>query len=79
MSEAIIVQNKPYAVDLTEGEKYAYCTCGRSEKQPFCNGSHEGTTFTPHIFIAEKTETLYLCGCKRTGNAPRCDGTHKSL
>lgn len=79
MNEAVIAQQKPYAVDVTKDEKYAYCTCGRSEKQPFCDGSHDGTGFTPHIFVAEVTETLYLCGCKRTKNEPRCDGTHKSL
>ncbi len=79
LNEAIIAQKKPYVVDVTEGERYAWCACGRSETQPFCNGSHKETDFTPHIFVAETTETLYLCGCKRTGNAPRCDGTHKSL
>jgi CDGSH-type Zn-finger protein len=79
MNEAVIVQKKPYHVDVTEGETYAYCTCGLSDKQPFCNGAHKETSFTPHKFTAEATETLHLCGCKRTGNDPRCDGSHKSL
>lgn len=79
MSEPIIVQKKPYGVEVKEGEKYAWCSCGRSEKQPFCDGSHDGTDFRPNLFVAEKTDELHLCGCKKTAKAPYCDGVHKTL
>ncbi len=80
MSEPVIAQTKPCHVDVEEGEQYAYCTCGLSDKQPFCNGAHKETgEFKPHVFIAEKSETLHLCGCKRTGKEPYCDGVHKEL
>lgn len=69
----------PQQVNLEAGKKYAYCTCGLSESQPFCDGKHKGGSFVPIVFTAEETKTSYFCQCKRTGNAPQCDGTHKSL
>ena len=69
----------PKQVEIEAGKKYAYCTCGLSENQPFCDGKHKGTDFVPMVFEAETSETAYYCQCKHTGNAPKCDGTHKSL
>jgi len=79
MSNPIIADNKPIAVTLKQGEEYYFCTCGRSSNQPFCDGSHKGTSFTPKPFTADKDEEAYLCQCKHTGNAPFCDGTHKKF
>ncbi|WP_428354332.1 glutamate synthase-related protein [Methyloprofundus sp.] len=79
MNNPIIADNKPKAVNLKQAEKYYFCTCGRSSNQPFCDGSHKGTGFTPQEFTAEKDEKAYLCACKHTGNAPFCDGTHKQF
>jgi CDGSH iron-sulfur domain-containing protein 3 len=76
MSEPVSPQNSPYAVDVEAGNTYYWCACGRSKSQPFCDGSHQSTEFTPVKFTAEKAETVYLCGCKKTGGAPFCDGTH---
>jgi len=76
MPEPASPQNSPYAVDVEAGKTYYWCACGRSKTQPYCDGSHQGTEFTPVEFAAEKTATVYLCGCKKTGNAPFCDGTH---
>lgn len=78
-NEPVIAQKSPYATDVTAGETYYWCACGRSANQPFCDGSHQGTGFEPVAFTAEKTETVYLCGCKRTGSKPFCDGTHSTL
>jgi CDGSH-type Zn-finger protein len=69
----------PVAVDLEAGKKYAFCVCGRSLDQPFCDGSHKGTSFKPHLFTAEISEKKWLCMCKHTKNVPYCDGTHKTL
>lgn len=79
MSESVIAQKGPYAVEVTEGRKYFWCACGRSRNQPFCDGSHEGTGLTPLAYTADRARTLYFCGCKRTGKAPLCDGTHNDL
>lgn len=81
MSNPKIAQKAPYAVDVKEGEKKAWCSCGHSASQPFCDGSHakENTGMKPAICKMEKTETAYFCGCKHTKNAPFCDGTHKTL
>lgn len=79
MTEPESPQKAPYAVDVTEGETYYWCACGKSNKQPFCDGSHKGSDFTPVAFIAEKTEKVYFCGCKKSANPPLCDGTHNSL
>ncbi len=80
MSEDIIItQKSPFAVELEAGKKYYWCACGRSSKQPFCDGSHQGTGIEPAAFTAEKTGTAYLCGCKHSNNKPYCDGSHKAL
>ena len=79
MAEPNIAQKAPYPVDVTAGKKYFWCACGKSENQPFCDGSHSDTEFTPVVYEADKDRTLYFCGCKRTAGAPLCDGTHNSL
>ena len=79
MSKPAIPQKAPYAVELEEGKTYAWCACGQSGNQPFCDGSHKGSEFSPMRFTADETKTAYICGCKHTANAPFCDGTHKRL
>lgn len=79
MSEPVIAQKAPFAVDVEEGKSYWWCACGKSAAQPFCDGSHQGTDFSPVEFKAEKTETVYLCGCKHSGNGVLCDGSHNAL
>jgi glutamate synthase domain-containing protein 2 len=75
----IIANNKPAKVDLNEGEEYAFCMCGRSANQPFCDGSHAGTDFKPKMFTAEESGEAYLCQCKHSNDLPFCDGTHKQF
>ncbi len=79
MADPVIAQKSPYPVDVEAGKKYFWCSCGRSRKQPFCDGSHQGTGLSPLSFVAENTETLWLCGCKRTHMRPQCDGSHETL
>jgi CDGSH-type Zn-finger protein len=79
MSNPSIAQREPYPVELEAGKRYAWCACGLSSNQPFCDGSHAGSGITPTVFTAEETKAAYLCGCKHTGNKPFCDGTHSTL
>ena len=79
MTEPVVAQKAPYGIDVKEGEEYWWCACGRSEKQPFCDGSHKGTGFSPLPHVAAADRTVYFCGCKKTSNQPLCDGTHNSL
>jgi len=77
--EAVIAQTGPFQVELTEGQEYWYCRCGRSKTQPFCDGSHEGTSFVPLQFTVDHTGVFNICGCKATDDEPFCDGTHNVL
>ncbi|APX93456.1 glutamate synthase [Halomonas sp. 1513] len=79
MSQPIIADNKPVKVNLKKGEEYAFCMCGRSSDQPFCDGSHSGTGITPKMFKADEDGDAFLCQCKHTQDAPFCDGTHKKF
>ena len=77
--DPVVAQKGPYQVDLVAGKNYFYCTCGRSAKQPFCDGAHKGTGNEPLKFTAESTGTFNLCGCKATDDAPFCDGSHNVI
>ena len=79
MTKPVIAGLKSIEVELEEGRDYFFCTCGRSESQPFCDGSHKGTEFKSHKFTAEKTGKAWLCACKHTKDTPFCDGSHKPL
>lgn len=79
MPEPVIASRTPLPVDVEEGKTYWWCTCGKSAKQPFCDGSHKGTEFTPMKYDATQTGKLWFCGCKHTAKPPLCDGSHKNL
>ena len=78
MSEPVIFDKKPAVMELEPGTYY-WCTCGQSSNQPFCNGSHKGTDFTPLAFELTTKKTVALCNCKHTANQPFCDGAHTGL
>ncbi len=69
----------PIPVEVVAGETYWWCACGRSQSQPFCDGSHEVTEFEPIEYKAEKSGKVFFCTCKRSKRKPTCDGTHKTL
>ncbi len=73
-----VPQKQPCIVNLEAGTYY-WCTCGESSKQPFCDGSHEGTGFDPLEFTIDAPTTAVLCACKHTETPPYCDGSHCNL
>ncbi len=78
MCAPVRASDTPFPVDLEAGKSYFWCACGKSANQPFCDGSHKGSEFTPVKFDAYESKHVYLCGCKTTGNQPMCDGSHKN-
>ena len=81
MSESLplIAQKGPYMVGVEAGKSYWWCACGRSNSQPFCDGSHKGSGFSPIEYKSETAEDVWFCGCKRSGGKPCCDGTHETV
>lgn len=79
MTKPVISNNQPTKVNLKKGSEYYFCVCGRSNNQPFCDGSHAGTSFKPKAFKAENDGDAFLCACKHSRNAPYCDGSHKQF
>ncbi|MDQ6997476.1 MAG: CDGSH iron-sulfur domain-containing protein [Mariprofundus sp.] len=78
MSEATIAAKEPAVLELEAGTYY-WCSCGKSANQPFCDGSHKGTAFTPEVIEITEKKTVALCQCKQTKNPPFCDGSHNNL
>ena len=77
MSKAICTQKGPYVLELNAGTYY-WCSCGKSKSQPFCDGAHEGTDFTPKALEVKSKKTVAFCGCRCTKASPECDGSHNS-
>lgn len=77
MSDPVRAADTPYATDVEEGKTYYWCSCGLSSKQPLCDGSHQGTDFTPVAYAADATKKVFFCGCKISNNKPMCDGSHQ--
>ena len=79
MTDPVIAQKAPYPVEVKEGQSYFWCACGRSAKQPFCDGSHKDTGLSPVKWTAEKDGKAFFCGCKHSKTPQLCDGSHKAL
>ncbi len=79
MDKPKVAAKTPIKVALEKDKTYLWCACGRSENQPFCDGSHKGTTIKPLPFTVEEPKEKMLCRCKQTSTPPYCDGTHNKL
>ena len=78
MEKPVIAQKTPIVEKPAPGT-YWWCACGRSQNQPFCDGSHQGTSFTPKEVTISDQKNVAWCTCKHTANAPFCDGSHSKL
>ena len=79
MEKATVVQKSPMVVAVEAGKSYFWCACGLSATQPFCDGSHKGSGFSPVKYEATESGDKYFCACKHTARQPLCDGSHKQL
>ena len=79
MSQPQIASRMPYVVEVERGKTYWWCACGLSKTQPWCDGSHQGSSFTPVKYQPRHSEKVWLCGCKRSRHSPMCDGAHNKL
>jgi CDGSH iron-sulfur domain-containing protein 3 len=80
-AEPVVASKTPFRVELLAGYRYAFCACGLSQYQPFCDGSHTSSKagIKPVIWTQETDQTAQLCGCKRSKNVPFCDASHRNL
>jgi CDGSH iron-sulfur domain-containing protein 3 len=79
MADPIVAQKAPFPMQVEAGKTYFWCACGRSAKQPFCDGAHKAVGLEPMKYQATESKTLYFCGCKQTSTKPLCDGTHSRI
>ena len=79
MDDPVIFQKAPMPIEVEEGKTYFWCSCGKSAKQPLCDGSHKGSGMTPVKFTADASKKAFFCGCKKSAKQPLCDGTHSKL
>ncbi len=78
MQKPIIAGPKSYKEE-TEPGTYFWCACGRSNNQPWCDGSHAGTEFVPEKVVIDEKKPRKWCLCKYTKTPPFCDHTHREL
>jgi len=78
MSTPDIPARNPWVGELEAGQ-YTWCACGKSSNQPYCDGSHAGSEFSPMRFEIDEKKRVALCQCKHTKNPPFCDGSHSAL
>jgi len=78
MADPKIAQKSPYVMEMKAG-KYAFCTCGESSKQPFCDGTHSSGDFRPEIVVLNEDRKVAWCGCKHSDKGGFCDGTHSKI
>ena len=79
MDKVKVAGETPQMEDLESGKIYAWCSCGHSSRQPWCNGAHTGTGLQPEVFKAKESKKAAMCMCKQTKTPPYCDGSHTGL
>lgn len=79
MTKATIAATSPIKVEVEAGKDYWWCACGLSKNQPFCDGSHKGSDFSPMQWTADESGDKWFCACKQTAGEPFCDGSHNAL
>lgn len=79
MVKAIGDYTAPVVAEVEAGKTYWFCQCGKSKSQPWCDGSHSGTQYTPMEWVAPHSRSYQFCTCKLTAKAPICDKSHEKI
>lgn len=79
MTTHVIAQKSSCAVEVEEGKSYFWCACGKSSKQPFCDGSHKDTGIARVKYTADTSKRVFFCSCKQSSKSPQCYGAHNRL
>jgi CDGSH iron-sulfur domain-containing protein 3 len=74
-----VAGKEPIPIAVVAGRDYWWCACGKSKSQPFCDGSHKGSSFSPVKWTATESTEVYFCACKQTATQPLCSGAHEAL
>ncbi len=79
MAAPVPAGKTPIPVDVEKDRTYWWCACGRSSRQPFCDGSHKDTGIEPKAWTAPESKRVFFCACKATKASPLCDGSHNTI
>ena len=77
-----VAKCEPAGIMVEPGKVYSWCSCGLSEKEPFCDSAHkkiEGMPYKSVKVTFDKAEEVWFCQCKQTKTPPFCDGSHKKV
>jgi CDGSH-type Zn-finger protein len=74
----VVVQKRSLKKVMEPGI-YFWCACGRSANQPFCDGSHRGTSFKPQKVVVEEKQLVKWCMCRHSAEGALCDNKHREL
>jgi len=79
MTKAVVASKSPFSKTVEKDKTYAWCSCGLSQSQPLCDGSHTSTDLRPVMFKATSDGMVNFCGCKQSKKSPLCDGSHADI
>lgn len=81
-----VAAKQPFKIEVKAGEKYFWCSCGYSQKQPFCDGAHKAyknedgvSIMKSVVYEAKEDKVVAFCGCKHSKNSVLCDGSHLAI
>jgi len=77
-----VTECEPILIRVEPGKIYSWCSCGLTEKTPFCDSNHkkvEGTPFRSVKVFFEAPAEVWFCQCKRTKTPPFCDDSHLTV
>lgn len=78
MDKPVVVQKRSLKLEMEPGT-YMWCACGRSSNQPWCDGSHRGTSFRPEKVVITEKKIVPWCMCRYSEKGAICDGKHRDL
>lgn len=61
-------------IEFKSGQSVYFCTCGKSSKFPFCDGTHKlENQFKPRFKVYDQDAIETLCECGKCSQFPLTD------